>query len=173
MPKVVDYANYIGATSEVPDGFDLTTGGTIDLATAGFVLFGNRVSQFDYDPSPQTETKNWITNANETEEIESYKPTFSGNGENDGSDLGLNVVVDISKNRETRDKAKRPFIRVDKSKQTGETYAAEFFYCAWTASFTGEGTKVETVDFEGYSTTDPLKGTYNPTTETFTTVVTP
>ena len=138
--------------------------------TATYKLPGDGIASLTEEFNAETETKQWINEQNGTTTIKSYTPSFEVEREDCIDDDVRTWMKGIIDDLPTGSAAETYVVRVDMSAEAvSGAYPAVRRKFAVSAGSTGGdagGNVIDSVSFGGVG--DGVKGTFNPTTGTFT-----
>ena len=138
--------------------------------TAEYVLMGSGFTSLDESPGAQTETKVYINQASASTTIKSYETQFPFESELIADEKAIMALYKVGRDHLTGSTAEFDYVRVDLfDKETEGAYPArKFRVAAEISDFAGEGGETVTVSGNLNAVGDPIQGTFNPSTKTFT-----
>ena len=138
---------------------------------ASYALLGYGVESLDEEPGAQTDTTCYINDETSSTTITKYETQFPYTSEIIMEQDAIKSLYLTGRNHETGTDAERDYVRVDMfDPAEGEgTYKARKFRVANEVSkFSGEGGEKMKVEGVLHAIGDPVQGTFNVTTKTFT-----
>ena len=138
--------------------------------TPNWALIGNGVSELTVSYNPQTEDHAYIHEDTPTTDLDSYKPSFPVSMVAKKGGPVFDYVDEKRIARAVGENAKTEVLTVYlyKDASTG-AYPAEKSNCTVQIDdFGGEGAKTATINYTVSMNGDPVQGTFNPQTKTFT-----
>ena len=135
-----------------------------------FNLIGDGVAEMTIAYNPDTEENAYIHEDAATTELNGYKPSFANEMVAKAGEPIFDYLDNLRINRAVGDEAKSEIVNVYMYKTaTSNAYPAE--KCACTVQideFGGEGAKLAKLKYTVTLNGDPVQGTFDPTTKTFT-----
>ena len=142
----------------------IEVGETYELAGAGF-------EKLDEEPGAQTSSKKYINDKSSTSSITSYEGQHPFTADQILSEKVIEDFVSIGKLRKTGKDAERSLVRVDLDKPVNEqenTFEARCFNTAVEISSFADNDGELQVEGTLHDKGDPVEGTFNTKTKTFT-----
>lgn len=140
--------------------------------TAEWALLGFGVETLDEEPGAQTDTTCYINDETSSTTIINYETKFPYTSEVIKDEKAIMSLYKTGRDHETGTAAEREYIRVDLYDPVAETagsYKARKFRVAnEVSSFKGNGGEKIKVDGTLNAVGDPIQGTFNVTSKTFT-----
>lgn len=139
--------------------------------TPEWSLCGDGFTEQTVDYGATTSEEQYVNQDSPTQEVESYKPTVPSPMTAIKGDPVFEYVDELRKKRAVLDDAKTKclFVYLYGDAQSG-AYAAEQNDCSIKLnSFGGKAGEATKIDFDLLLSGDPVEGTFNPSTKTFTT----
>ncbi len=139
-----------------------------------YVLLGYGVESLDEEPGAQTDTTCYINDETSSTSITKYETQFPYKSEIIVEQEAIKSLYITGRNHETGVDAERDYVRVDmfdpvSGSNTAGTYKARKFRVANEVStFSGEGGEKMKVEGTLHAIGDPVQGTFNVSTKTFT-----
>jgi hypothetical protein len=145
----------------------------IDVGTSptkDYVLLGEGISSAQIDYNPQTTTETYINQRSGTTTVDSYQPVMSVDAKHIETDEALDFLDTLRKTRPVGDDAKKHIVNVwlYETPVLGEYPAEEQEVNIQFDSFGGAGGAKNAMSCKLNYVGDPVQGTFNPTTSTFT-----
>jgi hypothetical protein len=139
---------------------------------ASYVLLGYGVESLDEEPGAQTDTTCYINDETSSTTITKYETQFPYTSEIIIEQEAIKSLYLTGRNHETGTDAERDYVRVDMfdpvSDSAGTYNARKFRISNEVSTFSGEGGEKMKVEGTLHAIGDPIQGTFNVTTKTFT-----
>lgn len=149
----------------------------LDVGTAStpkFALMGVGFNTLDENPNAQTDSKTYVNQKVQTSQIKNYQTQFPFDTDLISSEEAVMALYEVGRDQKTGAAAELDYVRVELFKPvTGEsvtnTYSARKFRVAVAVSgIAGAGGETVKVTGTLYAVGDPVAGTFNTSTKTFT-----
>jgi len=141
-------------------------------ASPVYSLMGAGFNSLDENPNAQTDKKTYINESTSSTTIKSYDTQFPFDTDFIKDELAVEKLVSIGRNHATGSSAETEYVRVDLYDEvaaTSNTYKARKFKVAIEVSnINGAGGEVVTVTGNLNAIGDPVQGTFDTSTKTFT-----
>jgi hypothetical protein len=143
---------------------------TTPSSTATYVLEGKGVDEMGIDMSPKTESYTDVTQDTATTDLVGYEPKSTGKKRVDKSDAAFTYLNTLRRNRSVGADAITNIVIVDlwETPTAGAYPAEKQSVTVSVSSWGGSGGDNLTLEYEYGFRGDATKGTFNPTTKTFT-----
>lgn len=154
--QIADYLNT--GTEEAPD----------------FALMGVGFNTLDENPNAQTDSKTYINQKVQTSQIKNYQTQFPFDTDLIASEEAVMALYEIGRDQKTGAAAELDYVRVElfrpaSGQSAANTYAARRFRVAVAVSgIVGAGGEAVKVTGTLYAVGDPVAGSFNTSTKTFT-----
>ncbi|MDU7339021.1 MAG: hypothetical protein E7L17_13010 [Clostridium sp.] len=138
--------------------------------TATYALMGEGITSLKVGYNPETSDETYVSQNSGTTDVESYKPTIPTQQTAIKGDGVFDFVDGLRKNRSVLDDARSDIVMVYLYEEaTSGAYPAEKNTVSIQIDdFGGDGGKSVEINYTVNMVGDPIKGTFNPTTKTFT-----
>lgn len=159
--------------NQIADYLNASTSG----GTASYVLMGVGFNTLDENPNAQTDSKTYINQKVQTSQIKNYQTQFPFDTDLISSEEAVMALYEIGRDQKTGSGAELDYVRVELFEPSpGEgadnTFAARKFRVAVAVTgIAGAGGEAVKVTGTLYAVGDPIKGTFNTSTKTFTAIV--
>ena len=137
-------------------------------ATPNWVLMGTGFTTLDEEPGAQSESVKYVNEKSASSEVVSYETKFPFEADQIMEQEAINDIYTIARNHYIGEDAEREYCRVELwNRASANTYEArKFIVSVEVSSFTGE--KKQTISGTMNAVGDPVIGTFNTNTKTFT-----
>ena len=156
--KRKDFADYLNTAAKDTD--------------ASYALLGYGVESLDEEPGAQTDTTCYINDETSSTTVTKYETQFPYTSEIIMEQEAIKSLYLTGRNHETGTDAERDYVRVDMfdpvSGSEGTYQARKFRVANEVSKFSGEGGEKMKVEGVLHAIGDPIQGTFNVTTKTFT-----
>lgn len=145
----------------------------LDIGTSEkseFVLMGAGFTSLDESPGAQTETKVYINDKSASTTIKSYETQFSFESELISDEKAIMALYKVGRDHLTGFEAEFDYVRVDlyETATEGGYPARKFKVAAEISDCSGEGGETVVVSGNLNAVGDPINGTFDVSTKTFT-----
>lgn len=145
----------------------------LDVGTSeksDFVLMGAGFTSLDESPGAQTETKVYINDKSASTTIKSYETQFSFESELISDEKAIMALYKVGRDHSTGFEAEFDYVRVDlyETATEGGYPARKFKVAAEISDCSGEGGETVVVSGNLNAVGDPINGTFDVSTKTFT-----
>ncbi|MDU7338609.1 MULTISPECIES: phage tail tube protein [Clostridium] len=146
---------------------------TTPKETATYALMGEGITSHKVDYNPETSDETYVSQDSGTTDVESYKPTIPTQQTAILGDPVFDYVNGLRKKRAVLDAARTDIVMVDLYETpVGGKYPAEKNTVSIQVDdFGGDGGKSVEINYTVNMVGDPVIGTFDPTTKTFTATV--
>lgn len=140
-----------------------------------FVLMGSGFTSLDESPGAQTETKVYINDKSASTTIKSYETQFSFESELIADEKAIMALYKVGRDHLTGSEAEFDYVRVDLYESPIEKGypARKFKVAAEISDCNGEGGETVVVSGNLNAVGDPVNGTFDISTKTFTPIEKP
>ncbi|MDU6533902.1 MAG: hypothetical protein E6517_00475 [Intestinibacter bartlettii] len=156
--KRKDFADYLNTAAKDTDAL--------------YALLGYGVESLDEEPGAQTDTTCYINDETSSTTVTKYETQFPYTSEIIMEQEAIKSLYLTGRNHETGTDAERDYVRVDMfdpvSGSEGTYQARKFRVANEVSKFSGEGGEKMKVEGVLHAIGDPIQGTFNVTTKTFT-----
>jgi hypothetical protein len=139
-------------------------------ATAEYVLMGTGFTTLDEEPGAQTEAVKYVNEASTSSSVTGYETTFPYEAEHIIDEKAVDAIYTVGRNHYTGAEAEFDYVRVElwnRVGTTGNTFEARKFRVSCeVASYSGENK--QTISGNLNAVGDPILGTFDTSTKTFT-----
>jgi len=140
--------------------------------TPVYSLMGTGFNTLNENPNAQTEEKTYVCDSSSTSTVKSYKTQFPFDTDFIKDELAIDALVAVGRNHLTGSAAEKEYIRVDLYDETvadSKIYKArKFKVSVEVSSISGAGGETITVTGNLNAVGDPVQGTFDVATKTFT-----
>lgn len=145
-----------------------TTPGTPGTAT--YARMGQGITSHKVDYNPETSDETYVSEDSGTTDVESYKPTIATQQTAIQGDPVFDFVDSLRQKRAVLDEARTDIVMVDMygTEASGAYPAEKNTVSIQIDDFGGDGGKSVEINYTVNMVGDPIKGTFNPSTKTFT-----
>lgn len=157
MPNVIkrhQYADYLNVS---------------ESSTPEYVLMGVGFTTLDEEPNAQTESVKYVCDASASSSVVGYETSFPYEAEQIKEERAIDSIYKIGRDHLTGGDAERDYVRVelwDPTETDNEFKARKFRVSVEVASITGENKMTMSGNLNAVG--DPIQGTFNTSTKTFT-----
>jgi hypothetical protein len=143
---------------------------TAPKETAAYALMGEGITSHKVDYNPESSDETYVSQDSGTTDVESYKPTIPTQQTAIKGDGVFDYVDGLRKSRAVLEDARSDVVMVYLYEEpTGGAYPAEKNTVSIQIDdFGGDGGKSVEINYTVNMVGDPIKGTFNPSTKTFT-----
>jgi len=169
-----DVARYLSLDEATPTGIDFdnpVVATTLEIST-GYAFMGGGVTSLNEAPTAQTNETGYINSKSKATTVDSYSFKFSGNSELVVDEEAVMSMYNVPYYLSIGTKAERNLLIIDTyaANESGEYNARLFRVSVAISNITNAATEKVTFDFELNGVKDPVFGTYNTTSKTFTVI---
>jgi len=169
-----DVARYISLDEKAPTGIDFdnpVVGAKLEITT-GYAFMGGGITSLDESPNAQTNETGYINSKSKATTVDSYSFKFGGNSELVVDEAAVMAMYNVPYFVSTGAKAERNLLVVDSysDNESGEHNARLFRVSVAVSNIANAATEKVSFDFELSGVKDPVFGTYDTTTKTFTVI---
>ena len=143
---------------------------TPSTETATYALMGQGITSQKVDYNPEISDETYVSEDSGTTDVESYKPTIATQQTAIQGDAVFDFVDDLRQRRAVLNDARSDVVMVNLyGTATGGAYPAEKNTVSIQIDdFGGDGGKSVEINYTVNMVGDPVKGTFDPSTKTFT-----
>lgn len=143
---------------------------TTPKETATYALMGQGITSHKVDYSPETSDETYVSQDSGTTDVESYKPKISTQQTAIQGDPVFDYVNSLRKKRAVLDAARTDIVMVDlyETPVSSKYPAEKNTVSIQVDDFGGDGGKSVEINYTVNMVGDPIIGTFDPTTKTFT-----
>ena len=137
--------------------------------TPNYVLLGTGFKKLDEEPGAQSESVKYVNEKSASSEVISYETKFPFEADQIMDEEAINDIYNIARNHYVGADAQREYIRVElwDSTETANTFQArKFLVSVEVSSFAGDNKMGISGNLNAVG--DPVLGTFNTSTKTFT-----
>jgi len=142
--------------------------------TPKFALMGVGFNTLDENPNAQTDGKTYIHQKAQSSQIKNYQTQFPFDTDLIASEDAVMALYDIGRNQKTGGDAELEYVRVELFRPVEDKenafYARKFRVAVAVAGIAGAGGEAVKVTGTLHGVGDPIYGTFNTTTKSFTEV---
>ena len=137
-------------------------------ASPNYVLMGTGFTTLDEEPGAQSESVQYVNEKSSSSEVVSYETKFPFEADQIMEQDAISDIYNIARNHCIGSDAEREYVRVELwNRASANTYEArKFVVSVEVSTFSGE--KKQTISGTMNAVGDPILGTFNTSTKTFT-----
>lgn len=139
-------------------------------AEPNFVLMGTGFTTLDEEPGAQSESTKYVNEASASSSIIGYETTFPFEAEHIITEDAINALYEVARNHKVGSEAEFEYCRVELWKKSGSAdnvfSARKFTVAAEISTYSGENKQILSGNLNAVG--DPVLGTFNTTSSTFT-----
>jgi len=137
-------------------------------ASPNYVLMGTGFTTLDEEPGAQSESVQYVNEKSSSSEVVSYETKFPFEADQIMEQDAISDIYNIARNHCIGSDAEREYVRVELwNRASANTYEArKFVVSVEVSTFSGE--KKQTISGTMNAVGDPVLGTFNTSTKTFT-----